>query len=214
MIKPIQTFYHGCHFRSRLEARWAVFFDALNIQWEYEPEGFDIDGIKYLPDFKLHNMYGRCSDDSPNQDILWVEVKGCASQSAFSKEHPDQYEKLRTFAYGSSNPYKEKIINQLIVLGNIPNEDEFNEHGCCSLFDIGPNFGLVDGDDFGCHISPRYKEGQLYPEGTFELCGNDSNYWKPEQPSITSRAFDRARKARFEHGEKPLSTPLRFMEVS
>ena len=34
-MKPIETEYKGYRFRSRLEARWAVFFDALNIKWEY-----------------------------------------------------------------------------------------------------------------------------------------------------------------------------------
>lgn len=33
-IKPIETKYKGYRFRSRLEARWAVFFDALGISWE------------------------------------------------------------------------------------------------------------------------------------------------------------------------------------
>lgn len=37
-IKPIETVYKGYRFRSRLEARWAVFFDAQGIEWEYEPE--------------------------------------------------------------------------------------------------------------------------------------------------------------------------------
>jgi hypothetical protein len=40
MLKPIETFYRGYRFRSRLEARWAVFMDAAGIVWEYEPEGF------------------------------------------------------------------------------------------------------------------------------------------------------------------------------
>lgn len=39
-MRPIETKYKGCRFRSRLEARWAVFFDALEIKWWYEPEGF------------------------------------------------------------------------------------------------------------------------------------------------------------------------------
>lgn len=52
-VQPIQTYHKGYHFRSRLEARWSIFFDALNIKWEYEPEGFDIDGRWYLPDFYL-----------------------------------------------------------------------------------------------------------------------------------------------------------------
>jgi hypothetical protein len=52
-IKPIETFYKGYRFRSRLEARWAVFFDALGIKWEYEIEGYDLGGDigYYLPDF-------------------------------------------------------------------------------------------------------------------------------------------------------------------
>ena len=53
-IKPIETQYKGYRFRSRLEARWAVFFDALNQKWEYEKEGYELeDGSKYLPDFWL-----------------------------------------------------------------------------------------------------------------------------------------------------------------
>lgn len=51
-VKPIETYYKGYRFRSRLEARWAVFFDALGIEWEYEKEGYEFeDGTRYLPDF-------------------------------------------------------------------------------------------------------------------------------------------------------------------
>ena len=61
-MKAIQTRYKGYHFRSRLEARWAVFFDALGLQWEYEPEGFELlDGTWYLPDFLVEKH--------------WMEVK-------------------------------------------------------------------------------------------------------------------------------------------
>ncbi len=35
-MKPIETIYNGFRFRSRLEARWAVFFDAVEIKYEYE----------------------------------------------------------------------------------------------------------------------------------------------------------------------------------
>jgi hypothetical protein len=53
-IKPIETQYKGYRFRSRLEARWAVFFDALGIEWEYEKEGFNLGNAGwYLPDFWL-----------------------------------------------------------------------------------------------------------------------------------------------------------------
>ncbi len=52
-IKAIETHYKGYRFRSRLEARWAVFFDYLEISWEYEPEGFKTSAGPYLPDFLL-----------------------------------------------------------------------------------------------------------------------------------------------------------------
>ncbi len=63
-IKPINTYYRGYKFRSRLEARWAVFFDSIGIKWEYEKEGFELkDGTKYLPDFWLIDVQ------------MWAEVK-------------------------------------------------------------------------------------------------------------------------------------------
>ena len=65
MIKAIETQYKGYRFRSRLEARWAVFFDALGLSWEYEPEGFDLgEHGWYLPDFYVRGL------------DAYVEVKG------------------------------------------------------------------------------------------------------------------------------------------
>lgn len=68
-IKAIETVYNGYRFRSRLEARWAVFFDTLGIEYQYEPEGFDLgDGLWYLPDFYI-----------PTWDTF-VEIKGDRQQ--------------------------------------------------------------------------------------------------------------------------------------
>jgi hypothetical protein len=66
-LKAIETSYAGCRFRSRIEARWAVFFDHLGIGWEYEPQGFDLPSGRYLPDFLLDLGGG-----------VWWEVKGAA----------------------------------------------------------------------------------------------------------------------------------------
>lgn len=64
MIKAIDTYYNGNYYRSRLEARWAVFFESCGIRYEYESEGFKMEsGRKYLPDFHL-----------PDLD-LYIEVK-------------------------------------------------------------------------------------------------------------------------------------------
>lgn len=71
-IKAIETAYKGYRFRSRLEARWAVFFDALGLKWEYEPEGFELPGgVRYLPDFYIGTYVPGRVGYGP-----WVEVKG------------------------------------------------------------------------------------------------------------------------------------------
>lgn len=81
VTNAIPTRYAGCHFRSRLEARWAVFFDTMGIAWDYEPQGFEVGWPhgpfrrNYLPDFYLP-FIGRSG--------LWVEVK--ASEARLDRE--------------------------------------------------------------------------------------------------------------------------------
>lgn len=86
-IKPIETVYNGYRFRSRLEARWAVFFDALNIEYEYEPEGFSFDGTEYLPDFYLpdHEMYVEIKNTSAFK-FLFGDNCVCAKDGNESSE--------------------------------------------------------------------------------------------------------------------------------
>ena len=98
MIKAIQTEYNGIKFRSRLEARWAVFFDTAKIRYEYEPEGYETeDGGKYLPDFYL-----------PDFD-LYVEVKRDTEEGI--KEIIEKCEKA--IVWGGA-------IKQILILSDIP----------------------------------------------------------------------------------------------
>ncbi len=55
MIAAIPTTYRHVRFRSRLEARWAAFFDLIELRWEYEP----IDYAGWIPDFRVHPREGR-----------------------------------------------------------------------------------------------------------------------------------------------------------
>lgn len=86
-MKPIQTRYGNCYFRSRLEARWAAFFDSINIHWNYEHEGYELDdGTQYLPDFFLPLF---CSGRG-----VYVEVKPLGGDFekayAFAMESPSR----------------------------------------------------------------------------------------------------------------------------
>lgn len=62
-IEPIPTVYKDVTFRSRLEARWAVFFTTLGIKWAYEPKAFSLLNGGYVPDFHLPYL------------LTWIEVK-------------------------------------------------------------------------------------------------------------------------------------------
>ena len=62
-IRPKPTEYQGVQFRSRLEARWALFFDLVGIRWKYEIETFQLGKINYLPDFYLPAINS------------WIEIK-------------------------------------------------------------------------------------------------------------------------------------------
>jgi len=71
----IPTLYRHTQFRSRLEARWAAFFDLVDWDWEYEP--LDLPG--WIPDFIIfcpggYWTYGECPHKLPKKNIF-VEVK-------------------------------------------------------------------------------------------------------------------------------------------
>jgi hypothetical protein len=98
-IKAIETTYAGCRFRSRLEARWAVFFDHLGTPWQYEAEGYETSGGRYLPDFWL-----------PEVEV-WVEVKGELSHPALAKLMK---------AIPDLRPSTRRLVPQLVLLGSVP----------------------------------------------------------------------------------------------
>src|SRR5260221_7532954 len=96
IMKAIETRYDGYLFRSRLEARWAVFFNELHIKYEYEKEGFELsNGQWYLPDFLL-----------PNEE-LWVEIKPTRNY------HTEDEDRLKAF-----NLAENSKRNVVIVYGS------------------------------------------------------------------------------------------------
>lgn len=97
-IKAIETAYKGYRFRSRLEARWAVYFDAEGMEWEYEKEGFHPPSGPYLPDFWLPQVR------------MWAEVKG-------RDFHGDEVLKCHELAVGSGYP--------CLLLNGAPNGRNF-----------------------------------------------------------------------------------------
>lgn len=179
-MKPIETKWHGYRFRSRLEARWAVVFEAMGIGWEYEPEGFELsDGTIYLPDFRLRGLTGRTKGD-----VTWVEVKGDMTE--------DDLAKVDAF-FGDGNP--------ILVLGDLPDGNngwrminDLCDKSDCSNY-IFNSFTYIDHDEFNavlCIADTGLPELQ-----TNQSCSADSE--------ATYLAYLAGKYARFEHGELPES---------
>jgi hypothetical protein len=223
MTKAIETRYKGYHFRSRLEARWAVFFDHLGLRWQFEPEGFDLTehGLGYyLPDFFL-----------PDQNY-WIEVK------PDNFNDPDAYRKLAyvgaaTEARGllvAGEPYHNVVMgsfdhymaagsacDQWWVVDTYPREDgdEGGRGGqmdgpylfcVCPLCDkIGIEFDgrgeRVCGVDTCGH---KRTEKEAHALGLWGLLGHGDKGYSGDHPKIVAAA-EAARSARFEHGQSGAS---------
>lgn len=171
MIKAIETIYNGYRFRSRLEARWAVFFDAMGIEYEYEPEGYELDdGTYYLPDFRIWVNWRQSPDD---QEDVYVEVKGVMTDEDLNK-----IVQLSKYA-------------PVIILQDIPKD----EAEWCKLADqSGYNyysFLYMDGDYYAAYFSQH--------EGYPWITGADHEQW--DHGKQMNEALIKARQARFEHGE-------------
>ncbi len=210
-MKAIETVYKGFRFRSRLEARWAVFFDSLGIKWEYEKEGYEKeehDGkiIRYLPDFFL-----------PESET-WVEVK--PSETELTKEG----EKLGIILdFGSPLPfitdsYKDTSHNKahgLLILYNIP----ILNWGIILHPIITHWKGLIKQhayfEDKNIKILNEYEKRllnfftEVEDDVFFDGYGCTKEDWYIKEYTIeTKKAFDsvvtsynKARQARFEYGE-------------
>jgi hypothetical protein len=141
MLKAIETKYKGYRFRSRLEARWAVFFDALDIQWEYEKEGYELNVGWYLPDFWLPqvNMWAEVKPETFSElELLKIE------DLARETEKPC----LMLIGTPENKPYQ--AINWAVTDGGWPGECE----------------GVSDGFMLSEYLLTMYKAYPVY-EGRF-----------------------------------------------
>ena len=219
-IQVLPTSYSGIEFRSRLEARWAVFFDACGVKWEYEPEGFKMkDGTMYLPDFKLHNVVIETSDNNDRFDFekrrweyhidvcdLWVEVKGKMSDTDANK--------IRKFAgsfkeHGNDgkNAFQGYNVTRLrerpiAVVGNIPKGDNWWEMMC----DYNNNVNLYK---FGLLTTVTEWEIQkvfcIDSDGKLRLTHGGALMEDGVNEEQTLLAYRLAYNAKFDHGRTPRS---------
>ena len=212
-IKAIETRYKGYRFRSRLEARWAVFFDAAGIKYQYEPEGIEFHGETYLPDFYLPDAayHGCYFEVKPDIRSRYGEIERAA----------------RVVCMGIGRP--------LVVMGDVP---YITDCGLWGFLMFG--FDQIGGEIYGALVPLRLADGRGYfcqsvdpvtelsrrkmpiiLRGSWEypLSGmstrdieapfrdqDEAAFYQietKEELELAKQFYNRARSARFEHGEMP-----------
>jgi len=179
-LKPKETYYDGYRFRSRLEARWAVFFNALGVPYDYEFEGFDLRERGYLPDFWL-----------PQQEC-WVEIKPrrrgwfYSVKSARLSDHTGQ-----KVLYIQGNPWPGEYGIQL---------HRPEPAGFCSEPHVFAHGRYRDERDKLWVVCREWHASCL------NAITPATEFWYPvteaEAPRVMA-AYKAARSAHFEHGESP-----------
>jgi hypothetical protein len=143
-LKAIQTMYRGTQFRSKLEARWAEFFDLIGVVWQYEPEGYTNGKVCYLPDFWLDFVHSR-----GNPGGVFFEVKP-------KKATPDELAKALALAEGtgktvilsvaSPNMFSTEVLDEVQPDGTMDDGLQMARCDNCGQCD----FGFYSGDEPNC----------------------------------------------------------------
>lgn len=207
-ITAIETRYAGYAFRSRLEARWAVFFDKLGIPWKYEPQGYVVAGQPYLPDFWVGD-----------EDGCWVEVKGTLDREGLAKiaaaAGPDGLP-LHTgndarpidieAQMGGPNVWLQTanpLFQRILLLGDIPDPRIPWAH---PLLLLSNGRHLIEMPATWWSVKGKWRLLRL--DGWSAVGADPTNHMPHGSPYpalaanyLVSDAYAAARSARFEHGE-------------
>jgi hypothetical protein len=202
------TIWKDIQFRSRLEARWAIFFDELGVEWDYEPETFVTKYGYYMPDFFLPSIN------------KWFIVKGTKLGDDEAKKVLDLcgLTKAKAIIANGSIPEKFDYFDNethctnfdLLTVWEYENEEcycqsgsgaSWSEHTCLSLGDF------IEGGDDGympC-FCPQCGKFDFQYEGRYERnCGcvnSDCGFYDPQNPKML-RALKKARTAYFNQETK------------
>ena len=134
-IQAIPTLYQGRLFRSRLEAKWAAWFDLVHWKWDYET--LDLEG--WAPDFVLMGYRGP----------IYVEIK-----PVIPGIQTDQFSKAKRSSVRHSA--------DILLLGMCPiNLKNGYTIGVCNEADDGDMWGLA----LGKHACPGIRIGYCSTDG-------------------------------------------------
>ncbi len=206
-IRAIDTEYNGYFFRSRLEARWSIFFEKAGIKYRYEPEGVNLDGVRYLPDFFLPelNFWVEVKPDKPTEQERDKAVRLCvASRQSVVILAGEVWDDVDCFCY---LPTQTDVAKAGLEKLKMTDEESI-------WWMSASQFIYTQGEVFGADLERNYIWGYtyfgqcsgcgkigLYMHIWTNACGCKDNKVMYDTPEL-KQAYTAARQARFEHGMK------------
>jgi hypothetical protein len=104
-LEALPTEHAGIRFRSRTEARWAVFFEELEITYAYENQEIQLsNGQMYVPDFFLPELNAYFEVKPSSEAVVTSE---CRKSRLLSQDRPGQRVWL---AMGGPSPLTANIL--------------------------------------------------------------------------------------------------------
>lgn len=226
--KAIETVFMGFKFRSRLEARWAVFLDKLSVHFQYEVEGYNLGAkqVWYLPDFYIPawdkhveiKPATQLSRDEIEKAGLLVQYTGKPLLIIQGDPWPGEYRLLLivpTSEPGTIAPHKACFDKSRFVFGAAPASKQVylyrvadddkprDEESVQNFIPLTHELIVMDGA-----MAMLFKPDQhsTYADdvrdGIHTILGHMNSVKQlMECNTPLSRAFIAARQARFEHGE-------------
>lgn len=222
-VAAIETRYGGYRFRSRIEARWAVFFTRLGLDWEYEEQGFAVrrrEEPSVTPSRALDAAWPEPARapgfvDKPSPQVrylpdfhirslgLYLEVKPASPQLV----DPDGVKRWQYFAGEVALEWDRG--RTAMLCGQIPDPETVDALGPPRPYEWYEQSIVMLGDWHAAWCScpsGDHFDIQFQARGGRILCGcpriADDHYRTGNDPRILN-AYAAARTARFEHGEAP-----------
>lgn len=220
-VNAIRTRYNGYIFRSKLEACWAIFFDAAGIRYVYEQEGYEQEwtGQKYLPDFYLPDLdfHVEVKPERPGYEREILRTKdyivwgGPIKRLLILTDIPPKTNDgglwhFPCYVYNASYPSHEHEevsakwfffwdLDECGVLGNVSSA-RYIPPAITERNLERQEFSIVPVSDRKLKIAGK----EIDWSGLDDVCGDGYNY---RANKLTFKALEIAREVQFDHGQTP-----------
>jgi hypothetical protein len=190
-MQAISTRYGSRFYRSRTEARWAIFFDRCGVPFEYEYEGLSLPSGPYLPDFWLptFHMYFEVKGQDPTDEerLKAAELSvACDCPTLIAVGAPDVRFQITWFDQSGEHEGVRYVIGRdrnkgagFWLVADVDGQSRWFGGGSPGERRFGPMFDPLE-PAYEAALSERFERGgtRKYPPVEVEIEGLEYETWK------------------------------------